>query len=80
MTRYALALSATVVALTSSLAAPTPARADYAVVRFADGNCQIWSNAGDIPWGTNWSKIAITPDWSMAQAALDQAIQGGACY
>ncbi len=76
MKRFVLTLGA----LALILAALTPARADYAVVRFTDGACQIWSNAGDTPWGTNWSKIAITPDWSMARAALDDAIQSGACY
>jgi hypothetical protein len=72
------ALSAAILAC-SLVAAQTSARADYAVVRFADGNCQIWSDASDTPWGTAWSKIAITPDWSMAQAALDDAIADRTC-
>lgn len=76
MKRFAPTLGAVVFILV----ALGPARADYAVVRFADGACQIWSNAADTPWGTDWSKIAITPDWSMARAALDDAIQSGACY
>jgi hypothetical protein len=79
-TRLAAPLGAAILAAAFVLTAHAPARADYAVVRFADGNCQIWSNAGDTPWGTNWSKIAITPDWSLAQAALDDAVRGGACY
>jgi hypothetical protein len=77
MKRHALALGFAVLAC--SLTALTPARADYAVVQFDDGYCQIWSNAADTPWGTNWIKVAITPDWSMAQQALDDAIAARVC-
>jgi hypothetical protein len=79
MRRYALALAILPAVLACSLAALTPARADYAVVQFDDGYCQIWSNAADTPWGTNWIKLAITPDWSMAQQALDDAIANRVC-
>ena len=76
MNRFALASAILACSLTAAL---TPARADYAVVRFADGNCQIWSDASDTPWGIAWSKIAITPDWSMAQSVLDDAIANRTC-
>jgi hypothetical protein len=83
MKRYASAFAVVAATLATvlacSLAAPTPARADYAVVQFGDGYRQIWSDAADTPWGTNWMKIAITPDWSMAQAALDDAIANRVC-
>jgi hypothetical protein len=60
-------------------AAATPARADYAVVRFGDGYCQIWWDSAATPWGTGWAKIAMAPDWSTAWAALNDAIQNKTC-
>ena len=32
-------------------AAATPARADFAVVQFGGGHCQIWWYSSDNPWG-----------------------------
>jgi hypothetical protein len=57
----------------------TPARADYAVVRFETGYCQIWWDGGATPWGVNWTKIAMTPDWPSAYSALYAAIAARAC-
>ena len=48
MKRFAFAVG--LLALGS--AAATPARADYAVVRFETGYCQIWWDAGDVPVGS----------------------------
>jgi hypothetical protein len=59
--------------------ATTPARADYAVVKFADGFCQIWWDAGAVPFGTNWAKVAVASDWPGAMAALYAAIQSRTC-
>jgi hypothetical protein len=58
----------------------SPAHADYAVVQFGDGHCQIWWNSVDNPWGASWSKIAIgMPDRYTAQTALDSAYSQGIC-
>jgi len=65
--------------LAVGLALATPAYADYAVIRFGDGYCQIWSDASATPWGTDWTKIAIAADWAAARAALDTAIANQAC-
>jgi hypothetical protein len=75
MKRFAFAVG--LLALGS--AAATPARADYAVVRFETGYCQIWWDAGDVPWGVNWTKVAITPDWASAYSSLYAAIAARTC-
>lgn len=73
-----LAFAAGVLAL--GLAAATPARADFAVVRLQDGWCKIWWDSGASPWGDDWTKIAIgLPDWLSASAALDTARSQGVC-
>jgi hypothetical protein len=61
------------------VAAAAPARADYAVVRFDTGYCQIWWDGGATPWGVNWTKVAMTPDWASANAALYAAIAARTC-
>lgn len=67
--------------LVAGLAVATPARADFAVVRFGDGFCKIWWNSADNPWGARWTKIAIAlPDHEAAQAALDSAVAQGVCH
>ena len=64
--------------LAMSMAASVSARADYAVVKFESGFCQIWW-ASATPVGSGWSKITVTPDYSGAWAALDAAIQSRTC-
>jgi len=66
-------------ALALGLAAVTPARADYAVVRWTDGYCRIWWGASATPWGAGWAKIATAPDWQTAAAAMDAAIKSNTC-
>jgi hypothetical protein len=66
-------------ALAFGLAAATPARADYAVVRWTDGYCRIWWDASATPWGAGWAKIATAPDWPTAAAAMDAAIKSNTC-
>jgi hypothetical protein len=75
MNRFAFALGL----MTLGVAAATPARADYAVVRFDTGYCQIWWDGSATPWGVNWSKVAITPDWASADSALYAAIAARTC-
>lgn len=66
--------------LVAGLAASTPARADFALVQFADGYCRIWWDSASTPWGDNWTKVAVgLPDHEAAQAALDSAIAQGVC-
>jgi hypothetical protein len=73
-----LALAVGLLALGS--VAATPARADFAVVRFETGYCQIWWDSFDNPWGVGWTKVAIgLPDYSVAWAALANAVGQGVC-
>jgi hypothetical protein len=72
-------LSFAVGLLALGIAAATPARADYAVVRFETGYCEIWWDASATPWGVNWTKLAVTPDWASAYSALYAAIAARTC-
>ena len=66
--------------LAIGFAAATPARADYALVRFEDGWCRIWWDSAGTPWGVGWTKIAVgMPDWLTASAALGNARVQGVC-
>jgi hypothetical protein len=75
MKRFAFAIGV----VTLGLAATTPARADYALVRWDDGYCRIWWEASATPWGDGWAKIATAPDYPTASDALNQAVQAGTC-
>jgi hypothetical protein len=48
-------------------------------VRFDTGYCQIWWDGSATPWGVNWTKVAITPDWASAYSALYAAIAARTC-
>ena len=66
--------------LAIAFAAATPARADYALVRFEDGWCRIWWDSTGTPWGVGWTKIAIgMPDRLTASAVLSNARSQGVC-
>jgi len=66
--------------LVLGLAVSSAARADFAVIRFDDGYCQIWWDSGANPWGARWSKIAIgLPNNAAARAVLDNAIAQNVC-
>jgi hypothetical protein len=65
--------------LALGFAASTPARADYAVVQFESGYCQIWWDSSATPWGSGWKKLAIAPDYSGASSALNAAIADRIC-
>lgn len=61
-------------------AAATPAQADFAVVQFGSGYCQIWWDSGDNPWGDTWRKITVgLPDWPAASIALTNARAQNLC-
>jgi hypothetical protein len=66
--------------LAAGLFVSTPARADYAIVQFDDGHCQIWWDSAGNPWGTGWTKIALgLPDYPAAEATIDGAVVQGVC-
>ena len=73
-------LSVAIGVLMLGFAVATPARADFAVVQFGNGHCQIWWDSADNPWGESWRKIAIgLPDWSTASLALNGARAQNLC-
>jgi hypothetical protein len=74
MKRLAFVLG--VVAL--GFAAAGPARADFSVIKFENGYCQIWW-AGATPFGTGWSKVATAPDFMAGCKALDDAVAKKTC-
>ncbi|HZR63415.1 MAG TPA: hypothetical protein VFA80_20905 [Xanthobacteraceae bacterium] len=74
-----LALAVPMLAL--AFAASTPARADYAVIQFANGDCEVWSNSTDNPWGSGWRKLAFgLPNWDAGEAAYHAAKAEGVCH
>lgn len=79
MKRFVFAVGILALTMALGFGALTPARADYAVVKFETGYCQIWWDSGATPWGTNWAKIAVAPDWPGAMAALYAAIANRTC-
>ncbi len=66
--------------LALSFVATVPARANFSVIKFADGHCEVWWDQSFPPRGASWTKIAITPDWWSAQFALDWATTIGDCH
>lgn len=71
---FALALSAL------GIAASNPARADYTVIQFASGHCEVWHDSSDDPAGVGWRKIAYgLPNWSAAMSVLDAARAQDVC-
>jgi hypothetical protein len=65
--------------LVLGLAATSPARANFSVVKFEAGYCRIWWDSGATPWGTNWTKVATAPDFVAAWAAQDALVKKGTC-
>jgi hypothetical protein len=66
--------------LALGFAAVTPARADFTVIQFGNGYCQVWWDSANNPWGTGWTKLEMgLPNYPAAQAALDSEIVQGAC-
>jgi hypothetical protein len=61
--------------LALSFAAASPARADWALIRFADGQCEI---VPAIFW-YGWPTIAVTPDYASVWWELNWAIVRGVC-
>jgi hypothetical protein len=65
--------------LALGFAASTPARADFAVVKFEFGFCRIWWNSGMKPWGPGWTVVATAPDFASAWAAQTKAVAAKKC-
>jgi hypothetical protein len=72
-----LAFAVGVLAL--GFAAATPARADFAVVKFELGFCRIWWATSAKPWGSNYTIVATAPDFASAWAAQSDAVKNGKC-
>jgi hypothetical protein len=65
--------------LALGFAASTPARADFAVVKFELGFCRIWWDTGLKPWGAGWTVVATAPDFASAWAAQTKAVAAKKC-
>jgi hypothetical protein len=66
--------------MAASLTMSSLARADYAIVQFSDGFCQVWWDSAGNPWGAGWAKLSIgIPDYDVARATLEGAIMQGTC-
>ena len=51
-------------------AASTPARADFAVIRFKDGHCQAWMDSKMGPWSPGSKYLAVgLKSWDVARCA-----------
>jgi hypothetical protein len=72
-----LAFAVGVLAL--GFAAATPARADFAVVKFEFGFCRIWWETSATPWGSGYTIIAKAPDFTSAWQAQADAVKNGKC-
>jgi hypothetical protein len=60
--------------LAIGFAASTPARADFVVVRFDPGYCQVWTGSNTKPTGTGWHVVGKPyATWQAATSAVDSA-------
>jgi hypothetical protein len=67
-------------ALALGLAATTPARADFAVIKFKDtGACRAWYDHTAKPWGTSQVLWVSTASWDAAQSKGSWAMKRGWC-
>ena len=60
------------------LTVASPARADYNLVRWASGDCKIWVNDGNPPWGDGWIVLVWNiPTYDLAWGVLrEEAARG----
>ena len=77
LTMKRLAFAVGVLAL--AFAAATPARADFAVVKFELGFCRIWWSTDAKPWGSSYTILAKAPDFASAWEAQADAVKNGKC-
>jgi hypothetical protein len=73
-------LSFAIGVLALGFVATTPARADFAVIKFESGYCRIWWDSSMKPYGSGWTVVAQgLPDWNAAWGALNAAIAKKTC-
>jgi hypothetical protein len=70
--------------------ASTPARADFAVVKFNDGACRVWVDTSYHPWGGrflwfrhwhHWNRWSYhTATWERSEHRLHRAVAHGRCH
>jgi hypothetical protein len=61
-------------------AALTPARADFAVIRFKDGHCQAWMDSKMGPWSPGSKYLAVgLKNWDAAQMRGKWAMKHHRC-
>jgi hypothetical protein len=77
MSRWTLALCAAAIAI----AAASPARADFQVIRWSWGDCKIWNNdTNRMPDGEGWIVLAWgLPSYESAWWALNAEAAKGQC-
>ena len=77
MSRWTLALCTAAIAIAVS----SPVRADYNLVRWSSGDCQIWNNDNNrMPWGDGWVLLAWNmPSYDVAWQALRFEASKGNC-
>jgi hypothetical protein len=66
--------------LAFGFAAATPAFADFAVAKFADGSCRAWATHEAKPWSGDWKYVWVgLPSWEAAQAKGAYAVKHHWC-
>jgi hypothetical protein len=66
-------------ALALGFAALTPAKADFAVVKFKDGGCRAWYDHTVKPWGESKYLWVSTKTWAVAQTKGEYAMKHRWC-
>ncbi len=75
MKRLALALGALVVALAAIPSANALVQPPWVVIRWAYGDCKIWHNDVNAPFGPGWTSVAFANSYPEAWAKM-QALYG----
>ena len=77
-------ISATMGLLALGVLASSSARADFAVVRFGDHWCRVWSESADKPVDgklLTWKhKLYHVDSWDKADKAMQGAVSVGWCH
>ena len=65
----------------------TPARADFAVVKFHSGYCRVYADTAFappdgrfLPFWTHWGWMYRFPTWQVADMAMHRAVAHHRCY
>ncbi len=66
--------------LALGFAASTPARADFAVIKFQDGTCRPWADSKVGPWPPGSVYLAVgLPSWDAATKMGQQEVSRHRC-